>query len=172
MHILVIMRTESILIDIPDKIKPYIGEPDPGTRFFRNQGNRMACAYWFRRLCRAYPDNLVSPGGVTMFAPVSRAAVHKALKEGRLTGFAFHEVEDRKTIFGGTRAKRKGPYIYIPVAECMAWGEQLTKQAASRGISMEELEGPNPDFHGSDLRLGPKQFRKSPPRKGRGMHNG
>ena len=43
----------------------------------------MACAYWFRRLCRAYPDNLVSPGGVAMFAPVSRAAVHRALKEGR-----------------------------------------------------------------------------------------
>ncbi len=166
------MKTESIIIDIPDKIKPYIGEPDPGSRFFRNQGNRLASAYWYRRLFRAYPDGLVSPGGVMMFAPVSRAAVHKALKEGRLTGFAFHEVEDRKTIFGGTRAKRKGPFIYIPVAECMAWGEQLQKQAESRGINWEDLEGPNPDYEGGYLASGPKAFRKSPPRKGRGMHNG
>lgn len=161
------MKNESIVIDVPDKIKPYIGHPDPGTRFYRNQGRRIACAYWYRRLCRAYPDGLVSPGGAAMFAPVSRAAVHKALKEGRLTGFAFHEVVDRKTIFGGTRAKRKGPFIYIPVAECVAWGEQIQKQAESHGIDWKELEGTTPDYEGADLVSGPKAFRKSPPRKGR-----
>jgi hypothetical protein len=167
-----VMETSFSFVQIPEKIKPYIGKPDPGTRIYRNQGSGIAESYWFRRLMRAFPDGVVSPGGVAMFAPVSRAAVHKALREGRLTAFAFHEVEDRKTLFGGTRAKRQNPYLFIPVVECVAWGEALRKQAAERaGVSLEELEGKNPDWDAWDIVNGPKEFRKTAPRKGKGMHN-
>ena len=79
-------------------------------------------------------EGAVSPGGVSMFVRVSRAGVHKAMKEGRLTAFLFHRENVGRTFF--TKREKievEGqPYIGIPVLECKSWAEQLT------GLSYEE----------------------------------
>ena len=88
-------------------------------------------------------DSFVSPGGVSMFAPVSRAAVHKRLKEGRITAFCFHVVHDEKTFFGTTRKAKERPYIYIPISECKAWAKELQERFGDRdgdGTDAKEVE--------------------------------
>lgn len=84
-----------------------------------------------------------------MFAPVSRAAVYKRLTEGRLTAFSFHVRKYSKTLFGRERMERETPFVFIPVSECKAWGEEIRERMAKRdGITTEELEGPRPDWVG------------------------
>ena len=147
------------LVDIPKELLPFVGTPDPGTRIYRTEGDSDECATWFDKLVEAYLDSVVSPGGVSMFAPVSRAAVHKALREGRLTAFLFHEVKQRRSLFGTQRAHRKNPFIYIPVIECKGWAKALHLQRPSH----QELEGNKPDWYAADIESGPKEFRRRKP---------
>lgn len=154
------MKTEcSYLVDVPKHLLPLAGRADPGTRMYRTEGDAAQCAQWFNALVEAYPESVVSPGGVSIFAPVSRAAVHKAMKEGRLTAFLFHEVKPRRTLFGTLRAHRKDPFIYIPVAECEGWAKQLEAERPTD----QELEGEHADWNGGDIGSGPKEFRRRKP---------
>ncbi len=155
------MKTMSTnyLVEVPEELLPFVGTPDPGTRIYRTEGDSQDGSQWFDRLVDAYPDSLVSPGGVSMFAPVSRAAVHKAIREGRLTAFLFHEVKQRRSLFGTQRAHRKNPFIYIPVIECKRWAKELHLQCPSD----QELEGDQPDWYGADVESGPKEFRRRKP---------
>jgi len=75
-----------------------------------------------------FDDRFVSPGGVCMFVPASRAAVHKRMKEGRLTAFCFHVVHEEKTFFGNVRKAKATPFVYIPVSECKAWAKELDEK--------------------------------------------
>jgi len=91
----------------------------------------------------------VSPGGAAPLAHVSRAAVHKRIKEGKLTAFAFHVKERRLALFGKTKEIRKSPQVYVSVSEAKAWGEELEERAVRLGyISRQDLEGAKPDWHG------------------------
>lgn len=157
-----VMRTNkpNYLVDVPEALLPIVGPPDPDTRMYRTEGDAAQCAHWFNQLVEAYPDSLVSPGGVSMFAPVSRAAVHKAMKEGRLTAFLFHEIKARRSLFGTVRAHRKNPFIYIPVIESQGWGRQLEAER----VDYHELEGEKPDWNGGDIVSGPKEFRRRKPK--------
>ena len=52
---------------------------------------------WFdaiTEICK--PEGSVSPGGAAGYARVSRAGIHKRLKEGRLTAFLFHVMKESK----------------------------------------------------------------------------
>ncbi|HMD53651.1 MAG TPA: hypothetical protein VKJ65_03770 [Phycisphaerae bacterium] len=153
-------KNPDYLVDVPKSLLPFVGEPDPGTRIYRTEGDAAEGAEWFNRLVRAYEESLVSPGGVSLFAPVSRPAVHKAMKEGRLTAFLFHEIKMRRSLFGTKRARRKTPFVYIPVIECKGWARQLLAEHPSE----RELYGDNPDWGGSDVIDGPKEFRRRPPK--------
>ena len=87
-----------------------------------------------------------------MFAPVSRAAVYKRLKEGRLTMFCYHPLETNLGFFGRKKGYRGNPYGYIPVSECKAWAEELEEKMLRLGhITKEELEGAKPDWTGDFL---------------------
>jgi hypothetical protein len=71
----------------------------------------------------------MSPGGVSGYVKVSRPAVHKRLKEGRLTGFFFHQVTDGRFFKDRKRLEDGGrPYIYMPVVEARAWAQQLKER--------------------------------------------
>ncbi len=84
-----------------------------------------------------------------MFAPVSRAAVHKRLKEGKLTCFLYHNSHRKRGLFGGKREIRESDMAYIPVSECKAWGKEIMERAIEKGlVTREELEGDKPDWHG------------------------
>ena len=120
-------------VKIPAEVREIVGEPTPGTRVFRRSGTSEECSQWFDALSDyVEPGVGVSPGGVSMFAPVSRAAVHHRLKNGMLTAFTFYVTEDEKSFFGTTRKRKSRPYLYIPVSECKAWAAELKRKAGVR----------------------------------------
>lgn len=61
----------------------------------RHSGSHEEAGAWFERLTEL-EGSTVSPGGVGMVCPVSRAAVHKRLKEGRMTLFLFQKRKPHK----------------------------------------------------------------------------
>ncbi len=131
------MKKEFPYVEIPDKLRRFIGDQDEGTRIFRRFGTENDYRVWYHavaRICKA--GGLVSPGGAAGYARVSRAGLHKRLKEGRLTVFIFHEIKDsrllkgRKSLVDG-RLPSSG---YVPISECKAWAADL------EGKSIEEIE--------------------------------
>jgi len=125
-------------VDIPFSRSRVIGEADEGTRVFRQLGREREFESWWdtvSELCA--PDGSVSPGGASMFAPVSRAAVYKRLKEGRLTAFMFHWVPKGKRwsikeLFG-PHGERE--VMCVPVVELRQWGDLLKDR---RGAPLPE----------------------------------
>lgn len=114
-------------INTPEREK-LVGKPDSGTRIYRREGTYKESGEWIMAINDEFDDRFVSPGGVGMFVPASRAAVHKRMKEGRLTAFCFHVVHHEKTFFGNVRKAKASPYVYIPVSECKAWAKELEEK--------------------------------------------
>ena len=135
------MKYELPFINVPLEALPIVGEPTPGTRFYRREGSDEECGEWFEAIGKIFEGDVgLSPGGVAMFVPVSRAAVHKRLREGRLTGFAFHVTSQGKSLWGKPRKIKDRPYLVLSVSECRAWAKELKRKA---GLA-EEAEL-NPD---------------------------
>lgn len=126
------MKTIFPLVEVTSKDQEVVGQPDEGTRIYRQQGSEEECAKWFDYVHERW-DHTVSPGGVSMYLPVSRAGVHKRLKSGKMTAFLFHVTHRERTFFGRDRAVKSQPYIYIPVIECKAWAAEV----ASRPENLE-----------------------------------
>jgi len=152
------MATHFQLMAIPEELGPLVGACDEGTRIFRAEGNHAKMRRWFDALCE-YIGPCVSPGGAAVYAKVSRAAVYKRMKAGGLTAFCFHIIGKTKTAFGKEKKLKEWPVVYIPVAECKAWGAELDERGArieaNRGTPedeavLEEAEfdetSPSPDF--------------------------
>lgn len=145
------MQTEFPFVQIPTELYPILGVPDPGTRMYRRDGSQEESAVWFDALTEVIGPS-VSPGGVGMYCPVSRAAVYKRIKEGRLSIFLFHVTHRDTTLFGKNKILRDNPYGYIPASEARAWRMELEARALRQGlISEEELEGAKPDWQGEFL---------------------
>jgi hypothetical protein len=135
------LRHELPFINVPPEALPIVGKAAPGTRFYRREGSDEECGEWFQAIGRIFQGDVgLSPGGVAMFVPVSRAAVHKRLHEGRLTGFAFHVTSQGKSLWGKPRKIKERPYLVLSVSECQAWAKELKRKA---GLA-EEAEL-NPD---------------------------
>lgn len=83
-----------------------------------------------------------------MFAPVTRAAVNKRIKEGKLTAFFFYVTKERAGIlFGKPRKARELAYGYVPVSELKEWATRLEERIKRLGkVTSEELEGNKPDW--------------------------
>ncbi|MCG8602494.1 MAG: hypothetical protein MI807_20275 [Verrucomicrobiales bacterium] len=142
------MEEDFPYVVIPEEALPAIGTPDPGTRLYRTWGPEEGSGPWFEAMT-AIVGPTVSPGGASMFAPVSRAAVHKRIKEGKLSAFCFHVESTRASLFGKQRKKRNTPYVYIPASELKAWAVELEDRIVRLGrITREELEGRKPDWEG------------------------
>ncbi len=116
-------------INISPVLTEFVGVVDEGTRTYRAKGDHRAMRRWFDAICE-HAGPCVSPGGAAVYAKVSRAAVYKRMKAGGLTAFFFHIIGKTKTVFGNERKLKERPLIYIPVAECKAWGAELDKRAA------------------------------------------
>lgn len=132
-----------------------VGEPKEGTRLHHQEGSDEDTALWYDRISEEV-GHCVSPGGVTMYAPVSRAAVHKRMKEGKLTAFFFHAVKRRLKIFGFQKVMRESPYIYVPISECKAWGAEV-RQRADRAAHYEQEPK---DWEGREIIKFPKRRKK------------
>lgn len=142
------MSTSFPYIEVPANLETVFGKRDGGSRVYRKEGPQEETAAWLDALMQAFGP-CVSPGGVSMYCPVSRAAVHKRIKEGRLTLFLYHVTHRKTFLFGKKITIRESPYGYIPVCEAKAWREELEHKAVEQGIiTRGELEGAKPDWHG------------------------
>jgi hypothetical protein len=145
------VQTEFPFVEIPEELEAIVGKRDPGTRIYRRDGSQEESSVWFDLLTEIIGPS-VSPGGVGMYCPVSRAAVYKRIKEGKLSIFLFHVTYRKTTLFGKNKILRDHPYGYIPASEARAWRQELEERALSHGtITAEELEGAKPDWHGEFL---------------------
>ncbi|MEO6033629.1 MAG: hypothetical protein ABIQ35_00070 [Verrucomicrobiota bacterium] len=135
-------QPEFPFVEVSDYARPIVGEPTPGTRLFRREGSYEQFGEWFEALQRIFRSDVgLSPGGVTMYVPVSRSAVHKRLKEGKLTGFTYYVTREDKSFFGKKRKAKQRPYIVLSISECKAWAEELKRRL---GYSYES-KSPPPD---------------------------
>jgi hypothetical protein len=153
------MPTKFPFVEIPGELETIVGKRDPGTRIYRRDGSQEESSVWFDLLTEIIGPS-VSPGGVGMYCPVSRAAVYKRIKEGKLSIFLFHVTHRKTTLFGKNRILRDNPYGYIPASEARAWREELEERAVSQGtITEEELEGARPNWSGEFLQWREKRER-------------
>jgi hypothetical protein len=146
------MNKEFPYLDVPASLKPIVGVPDPETRIYRREGSDEESGPWFDALCEHFPgEGFISPGGVGMYAPVSRAGVYKRLKEGNLTAFCFHVVKAERSLFGYQKKLKERPYVYVAVSECKAWGHDLRARPDRKAAYVEAAGGEKPDREGDFL---------------------
>jgi hypothetical protein len=116
-------------IEVPKDLRKMVGEPTPGTRAYRREGTHAECGQWIEDLGLHYKGDVgISPAGVTMFVPVQRAAVHKRIKEGKLTAFFFYITRIDSTFFGSKRKVKLRPYILLSMNECKAWVAEMKRR--------------------------------------------
>ena len=116
-------------IEVPKDLRKIVGEPTPGTRAYRREGTHAECGQWIEDLGLHYKGDVgISPAGVTMFVPVQRAAVHKRIKEGKLTAFFFYITHVESTFFGTKRKVKMRPYILLSLSECKAWVAEMKRR--------------------------------------------
>lgn len=133
---------------IPPELENIIGTRDGPSHVWRKSGSEAECHAWYEALMECV-GSCVSPGGVSMYCPVSRAAVHRRVKDGKLSLFLFHVTEKSASPFRRDRDVRTSPYGYIPVSECRAWKKEFEERAVRQEqISREDLEGAKPDWDG------------------------
>lgn len=159
------MKKDFPFVEVPEHLKEIVGDPDPDTRMYRAYGSQEDVAEWFDAVSEICgPEGTVSPGGVSMYAGVSRPGVHKRLKEGRLTTFLYHTIKDglffkdRKKLEDGGR-----PFSLIPVVECKAWYEEL-RAKRDRKLADKEAAGDG-DWEGEFMDKVPKNWRDKVPKK-------
>ncbi len=117
-------------IEVPKELRRIVGDPTPGTRAYRREGTFAECGQWFEALGEFYKGDVgLSPSGVSMFVPVTRAAVHKRIREGRLTAFTFYITKAETSFLGVKRKAKQRPYICLSVNECKAWAVELKYRA-------------------------------------------
>lgn len=137
------MLDESGFVKVPPELAQTLGKADTGTHIWRKRGMQDEAGPWYDALHAIPDESFVSPGGVSMYVPVSRAAVHKRLKAGKLTAFTYQITGKVKTLFG-ERETRQTPYVYIPVSECKAWAEEILGRASKKDagvINGDQIEG-------------------------------
>lgn len=152
------MQSNDTFVTIPPALRKVLGEPDEGTRIFRREGSCEECGVWFEAIAE-HIGPAVSPGGVLMYAPVTRAAVHKRLKMGKMTAFLFHITRRETTFFGKEKKLKAQPYIYIPLDECKAWAAEL-KERLDRLGAQHEAQDSEEDREGKFLKVDPKDKGK------------
>jgi hypothetical protein len=127
-------------IEVSEDLRKIVGEPTTGTRAYRREGTHAECGQWIEDLGLHYKGDVgISPAGVTMFVPVQRAAVHKRIKEGKLTAFFFYITRIEDTFFGNKRKVKMRPYILLSVSECKAWAAEM-----KRRLGYEDEPGATP----------------------------
>jgi hypothetical protein len=116
-------------VEVPKDLRKIVGEPSPGTRAYRREGTHAECGQWIEDLGLHYKGDVgISPAGVTMFVPVQRAAVHKRIKEGKLTAFFFYITHVESTFFGTKRKVKLRPYILLSMSECKGWVAEMKRR--------------------------------------------
>ena len=147
-------------VEIPEHLKDKIGIPDPETRIYRVYGTEEDESAWADAVFEiCYGDGCVSPGGAAAYARVSRPGVHKKLKSGGLTGFVYHVTKD-SILFKGKKklSANANFYCFIPVSECKAWAQELSKKRDKLELE-KEVKGDG-NYNDKYLNNPPKHLKK------------
>lgn len=134
------MPSDFPFVAVPQNALKILGIKDENTRVYRREGSQEEIGPWYDKILEI-AGPAISPGGVCMYAKVSRAAVYLAINEGRLTTFGFHVLTESKGILGFSRRKRETPYVYIPVSEAKAWGKIIEEKAKAKTLTKEKEPG-------------------------------
>jgi len=150
--IFVCMLEEFLFVEVPREMLPVIGQRIGTSRMYKKLGTHEELAAWYEALTEVIGPSL-SPGGVRMYCPVSRAAVHKRIKDGRLSCFSYYTERKETNIFGRAKDVREiTPYAYIPTSECKAWRQELLSRETKDDEKLAlEMEGAKPDWTGEFL---------------------
>lgn len=152
------MKKQFPFIKIPAELLIHVGAPDPGSRLYKKVGDAGDLQRWFQAvfdICEG--DGTISPGGASRYVKVSRPAIHKRLKEGRLTGFMFYLTEERSLLPGKKLANRGLPYILIPVSECKAWGNEMSER---KELAREEAIIPETTKEHDSILKAPRTWKR------------
>lgn len=145
-------------IEIPEHFKEIIGVPDPGTKLYRASGSEEDGTRWANAIFEiCHGDGCVSPGGAAMLARVTRPGVHQKIKAGGLTGFVFH-VETKSFTGKKKLSANANTYCFLPVSECKAWAQELSKKRDKSEIQKEAMGDGN--FNDMYLDEPPKHLKK------------
>lgn len=119
-------------IKIPKKLFYSVGQPDSGTRYYRQYGDNKRNQEWWDSLMSIQKGiSFFSPGGAASFVGVSRPAVYKRMKEGRLTAFSFYKVVDKKFLFVNYQSLSNSGLpveVYIPWCELKDWKNYIVNR--------------------------------------------
>jgi len=118
-----------------------LGEQKPGTLVYSREGSLEKVAAWYDRISVRFGAT-VSLGGVMMYCPVSRSALHERIDRGGLTVFEFNVTERKTNLLGSLKTVFRKTYSYVPIAELHAWRKDIEVRAKAKGISPEEIAGP------------------------------
>ena len=134
------MNNEFPFVKVPEEALELLGKKDKETRVYRHDGREEDTGTWYDKIAELFGP-AVSPGGVCMYARVSRAAVYKAITEGRLTAFGYHAITESRSVFGFKKRKRETPYLFVPVSEAKAWGQIIEEKARAKTLTREDDPG-------------------------------
>jgi hypothetical protein len=113
---------------------------------YRKEGPEDDIPFWTQMIFKVIGPCL-SPGGAAQYVGVSRAAVHKRLKDGNLTGFFFYSTKARRSFFGGGKEKRELSVGYVPLDQCEIWRKEIERRAMEQGlVTAQELEDSKPEW--------------------------
>jgi hypothetical protein len=134
-------------IDVPNELLCVVGDYDEETRSYHAYGEESQVGYWYEALNKCV-RGVVPSSGVSMFVPVSRAAIHNRIKDGRFTVFYFHSKPATNGLFRNKKEARESAYIYVPVSECKAWAEVVKDKMLRLGhISDDEVQAERPSWY-------------------------
>ncbi len=107
---------------LTNEMKDFFGHPSeesPST--YRREGEFIHVEDWFK-LLRKLVGEVVSVPDVSLFVPVSRNAIHKRIKQGKLSCFQYQITEGGPGV--SKSLVRGSPYSFVPVRECKIWYQE------------------------------------------------
>jgi hypothetical protein len=98
-----------------------------GTRWWVQKGSPGAFRLWLYELIddEEYKERVIPLQWVPEFVGVTRAAVHKRAKAGKLTVFSFVMMEPEKVFLTKARLHARSRYDFAVMSECEAWSDLL-----------------------------------------------
>ena len=110
--------------EVPANLLTRVGSLRRGTCTYETRGDHDAYREWVNALFSHFMAGLLNPSCAGMYAGVSRTALHKALREGRLIAFSFRLTQPQE----GPREVGP-PYVLIPIDELNSWRRVLAERA-------------------------------------------
>lgn len=135
-------------MSVPNDLQIVVGKYDNETKSYNAYGNEGQVGYWYEALIKCF-GGVVAANEVSMFVPASRMAIHKRVKEGRLTVFNFHSEPATKGLFFNKKEKRERAYTFVPICECRSWANEIkARKLRLDQMTKDEIEAERPEWYG------------------------